>query len=76
MWIDRNTIKCDVCGREHPIRWTTAAKLEVLPDNVKHTYDRLGIPEAERTYVVTVRAAARELRWKSVGGTHYCPDCA
>jgi hypothetical protein len=56
----------------------SVAKIETLPDATKILYDRLGIPEAERTYpgAVTVQSAARRLGWKSVGESDYCPDCA
>jgi Fe-S cluster assembly scaffold protein SufB len=76
--IEGNTIKCDACGRERRMAATSAAEIEDLPDAVKRTYEKLGIPEAERTYRsgVTAQAAARKLGWKSVGESDYCPDCA
>jgi hypothetical protein len=72
--IEGNTIKCDVCGREYRIAGTSSG----LPDTTKHTYEKPGIPEAERTYLsgVTAQAAARKLGWKSVGENDYCADCA
>ena len=53
-----NTVKCDACGRERPIAWTSAAEIEHLSDVVKHTCVKLGIPEAERTYLSGVTAQA------------------
>jgi hypothetical protein len=78
VWIEDNTIKCDACGRERPIAWTTAAEIKGVPDAVMHTYDKLGILQTERTYQsgVTAQTAARKLGWKFVGGSHRCPDCA
>jgi hypothetical protein len=71
-----NTTKCDACGRERRMGATSAVDIADLPDAVKHTYERLGIPEAERTYRSGVtQAAAWELGWKSIGGSDYCPDC-
>jgi Fe-S cluster assembly scaffold protein SufB len=56
---------------------TSAAEIEDLPDAVKHTYEKLGIPETERTYQsgMTAQAAARKLGWKSIGEGDHCPDC-
>jgi hypothetical protein len=77
VWIAGNAIKCDACGLERPIEWTSTSDIEDLPEATKRVYDRLGIPEAERTYLsgVTAQASAGELGWKVVGGSHYCADC-
>jgi hypothetical protein len=73
-----NTTKCDACGRERLMTGTPAPEIAVLPDSVKHTYEKLGIPEAERTCRPgeTAQATASKAGWQSVGENDYCPDCA
>jgi Fe-S cluster assembly scaffold protein SufB len=75
--IKGNTIKCDACGRERRMAEASALEIKDLPEAIKRTYDRLGIPQAERRYGGTAaQLAASELGWKaSVDEGDYCPDC-
>jgi Fe-S cluster assembly scaffold protein SufB len=75
--VDGSTIKCDTCGRERRMAKTSTAEIEELPDDVKRTYDKLGIPGEERRYLfgTATQAAASKLGWKSVDEGDYCPDC-
>jgi Fe-S cluster assembly scaffold protein SufB len=77
MSIEGNTIKCDACGRERRMAGTSAVEFEDLPEGIRRTYDRLGIPEAERRYEGSAaQVKASELGWKtSVDEGDYCPDC-
>jgi Fe-S cluster assembly scaffold protein SufB len=56
---------------------TSAVEIEDLPEATQRTYDRLGIPEAERRYGGTpTQVAASQLGWKaSIDEGDYCPGC-